>query len=157
MKITPFQNRWFAEVAWIIVSILLSFIVLIPIFAYQVEYPFILHNVLFIIGFVTFTRWLFLWKFTPYAWSKWLKLSLVFLMIPVIFTGISMFFEFRVYLDDIGLQEILSRLRDIDQRNLALYIRSEMIFFGTAYIITSILIPFKMIWSIWKQYNRNEV
>ncbi len=157
MKFSWIQNKWFAELIWILLSIFLSLIALIPMYVYQVDYPFVHINMLFIIGFVNFTRWLFLWKYTPYAWYIPLKLVLVFVMIPVIFTGFNKFFEFRIFLDDIGLQEILTQCSERDQRNLSLYIRSEMIFFGTAYILASSLVPFKMIWSIWKQYNRNEV
>jgi hypothetical protein len=78
-------------------------------------------------------------------------------MIPVIFTGINKFYDFRNFLDEIGIQELVSNFNENEQRSLSIYIRSEMIFFGTAFIISSILIPFKMIWNIWKQINRNEV
>lgn len=152
-----FRNTWFVEFVWILTSIILSVIVILPIYMYGVAFPFLFINIVFVIGFLTFSRWLFLWKYTPYAWSKILKISLIFLMIPVIFTGINKFYDFRNFLDEIGIQELVSNFNENEQRSLSIYIRSEMIFFGTAFIISSILIPFKMIWNIWKQINRNEV
>jgi hypothetical protein len=78
-------------------------------------------------------------------------------MIPVIFIGFNKFYDFRIFLDEIGIQELVSSYNENEQKSLSLYIRSEMIFFGTGFIISAMLVPMKMIWSIWKQYNRNEV
>ena len=151
------RNLWFIEGIWLIISSIISFMVILPIYLFGVEFPFIKMNLMFVFGFITFSRWLFLWKFTPYAWYKVLKLTLIFLMIPIIFIGINQFYDFRIFLDEIGLQELLSRFNEKDQKSLSLYIRSEMIFFGTAFVISSCMVPLKMIRSIWKQYNRNEV
>lgn len=151
------RNFWFIEGVWLLISLIISFLVILPIQLYGVDFPFIKMNLMFVFGFITFSRWLFLWKFTPYAWYKIFKLSLIFLMIPVIFFGINQFYDFKIFLDEIGLQELLSRYNENEQKSLSLYIRTEMIFFGTAFIISSFMIPLKMIRSIWKQYNRNEV
>lgn len=151
------RNVWFVEVIWIFISLILSIVVILPILMYGVDYPFTKINLMFVFGFITFSRWLFLWKFTPYAWNKRLKLALIFLMIPVIFIGINKFYDFRIFLDEIGIQELLTELNEQEQRSLTIYIRSEMIFFGIGFIISSMLVPLKMIWNIWKQLNRNEV
>ena len=151
------RNLWFIEGIWLIISSIISFMVILPIYLFGVEFPFIKMNLMFVFGFITFSRWLFLWKFTPYAWYKVFKLALIFLMIPIIFLGINQFYDFRIFLDEIGLQELLSRFNEKEQKSLSLYIRSEMIFFGTAFVISSCMVPLKMIRSIWKQYNRNEV
>ena len=151
------RNFWFIEAVWMLISLVIAFVVVLPVFMYGVAFPYMKMNLMFVTGFITFSRWLFLWKFTPYAWYKIWKLALIFLMIPVIFIGINQFYDFRLFLDEIGLQELLSDFNENEQYSLSLYIRSEMIFFGTAFIISAILVPFKMIWSIWKQYNRNEV
>jgi glucan phosphoethanolaminetransferase (alkaline phosphatase superfamily) len=151
------QNKWIIETAWIMAAVFLALLVILPIRIYKIDFPYFSLNIFFVIGFVTFCRWLFLWKFTPYAWFKSGKLALIFIMIYVIFFGINQFGEFRAYLDDTGLQDLVAHLNEKEQNSLSLYIRSEMIFFATAFIFTSILIPFKMIRSIWRQYNRDEV
>ncbi len=126
------KNFWFIEAVWISISLIVSLLVILPIRLYGVEYPFIKINLMFVFGLITFSRWLFLWKYTPYAY-------------------------FKIFLDEIGIQELLSGYNENEQKSLSLYIRSEMIFFGTGFVISAILVPMKMIWSIWKQYNRNEV
>ncbi len=151
------KNFWFIEAVWISISLIASLLVILPIRLYGVEYPFIKINLMFVFGLITFSRWLFLWKYTPYAWFKIWKLALIFIMIPVIFIGINKFYDFKIFLDEIGIQELLSGYNENEQKSLSLYIRSEMIFFGTGFVISAILVPMKMIWSIWKQYNRNEV
>ncbi|MBK9720653.1 MAG: hypothetical protein IPO78_03425 [Saprospiraceae bacterium] len=155
MKLT--NNRWFVEGIWIVSSFAFAFIILLPIQIYNIKFPFITTNIAFIVGFSLFCRWIFLWKFTPYAWSKILKLVLIFIFIPLTFVGINKFYDFRIYLDEIGLQELVPHLGVSEQTSMILYMRNEMIFFGTSFIITASIIPFIMIWSIWKQYNRNEV
>ncbi len=64
---------------------------------------------------------------------------------------------FEIYLDEVGIQELVKDLPMQQQDPIGMYIRNQMIFFGTASIISGILLPLKMIWSIWKQINRNEV
>jgi glucan phosphoethanolaminetransferase (alkaline phosphatase superfamily) len=151
------RTAWMIEGVWILSSALIALLFLIPIWAYRVDYPFTWSNLLFIAGFVTFSRWLFLWKFTPYAWWKWFKAGLIFAMIPAVLIGIRLFYGFRTYLDEVGLQEFMGHLNPNEQHSLSLFIRSEMIFFGTAFILTAACVPFKMVRSLWNQYNRNQV
>lgn len=151
------RHLWLIELVWIVISMVTAGLVLFPIYIYDVSYTFTQMNVLFVFGFISFSRWLFLWRFTPYAWNQVFKLVLIFLMIPVIFTGIDQFYKFRTYLDEVGLQDMLAGLNQIESDKLSLYIRNEMIFFGTAFVITAILVPFKLVWNIWKQHNLNVV
>lgn len=151
------SRLWLLEGIWWLMTCFIVFLVLLPILISKLAYPFLLHNIYFIGLSILWTRWLFLWSSTPYAWFKLLKLSLIFLMIPTVFMMIAYLSSFQNYIDEVGLQELVKELPEQDQDPMSKYIRTEMVFFGTSSIIAGILIPFKMIWSIWKQYNRNEV
>jgi len=94
---------------------------------------------------------------TPYARIQILKIALIFLMIPIFFYGIYAFSDFKNFLDEVGIQEILNDIPEREQISMAIYIRSQMVFFSISCLIGILLIPFKLIWNIWKQHNRGEV
>ena len=151
------RNIWTIELIWWLSSALLAALILFPIRFYKIEFYFFQTNFYYILGLILFLRWLFLWKYTPYAWSIPFKLVVVFLMIPVVFWGITSFYGFKGYLDEVGIQEFVSHLNEAEQSSLSIYIRSEMIFFASSFIISACCVPIKMIASIWKQDNRNTV
>ncbi len=151
------RNIWTIELIWWISAALLAALILFPIHFYKIEFEFYTVNFFYIFGLILFVRWIFLWKYTPYAWWIPFKLVVLFLMIPVVFWGITSFYGFKGYLDEVGIQEFVSHLNEADQSSLSVYIRTEMIFFASAFIFSGCCIPLKMIASIWKQYNRNTV
>lgn len=146
-----------SEGIWWFFSILLSIIILFPIYYFKIPYDFYLSNLLFIIGFFIGLRWLFFWHLTPYARIQILKIALIFLMIPIFFYGIYAFSDFKNFLDEVGIQEILNDIPEREQISMAIYIRSQMVFFSISCLIGILLIPFKLIWNIWKQHNRGKV
>jgi len=139
------RNIWTIELIWWISAALLAALILFPIHFYKIEFEFYTVNFFYILGLILFVRWI------PF------KLVVLFLMIPVVFWGITSFYGFKGYLDEVGIQEFVSHLNEADQSSLSVYIRTEMIFFASAFIFSGCCIPLKMIASIWKQYNRNTV
>lgn len=151
------KNKWIAEALWWLFCGIVCLLVLIPIYLKKIEFPFWGHNIYFIVCFITFVRWLFLWPTTPYAWNQWFKAIIIFLMIFILFFAYTKFQDFKIYMDDIGLQEMVKDLDSELQDGMMKYIRTEVVFFSSASIISGLVIPFKLIWSIWTQHNRNYV
>ncbi|MGB5030754.1 MAG: hypothetical protein WBO76_01505 [Saprospiraceae bacterium] len=151
------KNLWFNEFLWWLISLIMAICILYPIIYNNLTYEFLWPNFLFILGSITFTRWLFFWHQTPYAWYQLIKIAIIFIMIPTVFICINYFSEFKNFIDEIGLQEIVSNLKSEDQAAMSLYIRNEMILFSISCIISGICVPFKLIWNIWKQYNLGQV
>lgn len=146
-----------SEIVWYLISAIATAIIIFPLFYFQIEYPFYWNNVLFVFGFFLLFRIIFLLKFTPYAWNLWAKTIISFSMIPLLFWGIISFAEFKDYLNEEGMQMIVDNVTPADQIPLSNYIRNEMVYFSISFIICALIVPFKLIWSIWKQINRNEV
>ncbi len=151
------ENKWLSEGIWWIVTGVVTIFILYPIIYYKLDYPFFKTNTLFIFCFFIFIRWILFWHLTPYARYQWLKLALIFLMIPASFLLSYEFSDFKNYLDEIGLQQMVENLSESDQLSMAKYIRTEMIFFSICCLINSFLVPLKLIWNIWKQHNLNTV
>lgn len=78
-------------------------------------------------------------------------------MFPVLFLLSYEFSDFKNYIDEVGLQELVTHLKSSEQDAMTKYIRTEFIFFSICCIINGFLVPFKLIWNIWKQHNLGSV
>ncbi|MEP7195098.1 MAG: hypothetical protein ABI851_01170 [Saprospiraceae bacterium] len=154
---TTNSHKWYSELIWWFGATLIAILILYPIYYFKIEYPFYRNNVIFILGFFIFFRWVLLWHLTPYARQQWFKLILIFVMLPLVFYFSYEFSDFKNYIDDVGLQELVFNLSPDDQVAMTKYIRTEMLFFSICSLILGILVPPKLIWNIWKQYNLNTV
>jgi hypothetical protein len=145
------------EIIFWISSAFVAGLFLLPIYKFNIPYLFYPSNFIFIVAFITFMRWIFLWKLCPYSTFQYLKAAIILVSAIVVFYLIVYFSNFRIYVEDIGLQAMLTHLDDVDQVRLESYIRTEMLFFSICSIICGICIPFRMVWSIWTQHNRGYV
>ena len=150
------QKIWL-ELFWCIATLLLSLLILFPILQKTNRYPFTVINIIFVITFITLFRYLFLLKYTWLAKRQYIKLTLVFLCIPLIFNLINNLNYFITHLDDFSTENYLGHLEADTRSNLETYIRSEMVLFGVGSIIASIIFPFRLIISIWRLRNKGTV
>lgn len=145
------------EILWWGLSLLLAGIVLYPIFDAVPKYPFWGYNFLYIILFVTYSRYIFQLRHTWLARLFWVKLIFIFTAIPVTFLLIEGINTFQVYLDEVGIESFLGHLGYDRQTSMATYIRTQMLFFGTGAVITSAIWPVRLVISIWRMRNRGTV
>ncbi len=143
------------ELIWWIVTVIILIGVLYPIYTEITNYPFLIMNATFIVLFITFARYIFLLQHTFLANIEWLKIAIVLVTIPIIFTIVGNINEFQGYLDEIGLEHFLLGKSLKEQQNLISYIRSETIFFGVGAVITAAIFPFRLIYSLWINRKRN--
>ena len=114
-------------------------------------------NILFILIFITVTRYLFLLKYTFLGYSLWAKVLVIFLCIPLAIYLYSAFQFVQVYIDQGSLETVFGHMQIGEQYAMMNYIESEIIFFGVGSIIATVLMPFRMIISIWRMRNRGTV
>ncbi len=146
------------EVVWWIFTLLLVVGMLFPIYSKaNATYPFYTSTILFIVVFVTFTRYIFLLKYTFLAHLEKLKLAIILFSAITIFLLINELNFFQTYLDEKGLGSFLSHLSLAEQNSLGAYIRNLMIFFGAGSIIAAIVLPLRLVVSIWLGRNRGTV
>jgi hypothetical protein len=142
-----------AEVIFIIITLLLTSLIILPIWNYYGEkYTFYFYNISFVILFFIAFRYLFLLKFTPISHSRAAKLIIIFLCLPLILYYIDGIYEFNRYLDEVGFVNI-SKSDPDEALNMAKYTRTQYLFFGIATMITLVLMPFRMVVSIWRVTN----
>ncbi|MAT55466.1 MAG: hypothetical protein CMN32_13400 [Saprospirales bacterium] len=114
-------------------------------------------NLYFILIFITLTRHLFLLKYTFLGYSLWAKVLVVFLCIPLLIYLYTQFQFVQLYIDDGNLETVFGHMRINEQYAMMNYIESEIIFFGVGSLIATVLMPIRMIISIWRMRNRGTV
>ena len=142
------------ELVFWIVTALVAAGVLYPIYRVAPDYPFWNYNLFFIIAFLTTTRYAFLMKHTWLAHRVWPKVILLFLTIPFVFFLIEGINYFQTWLDENTFDSFLGHLSLDRKETMTSYIRSEMIFFGTAAVIGTAALFLRMIIGIWRNKNR---
>ncbi len=141
------------EVIWWLITAIVAFIILFPLCNELSEYPFFWDNLLFIVVFITFSRLIFLLRYSFIAKQKYIKTGLIFVCIIVAFILIEKVTGFKIFLDDNGPEAIVGSLPREAQSSMMTYIKSEMMLFGVGSVISSIILPFRLVLSIWRVWN----
>ncbi len=145
------------ELIFWIFTALVAVAVLLPIVNSVGKYPFLQLNIIYIVTAITVTRYLFLLPHTFLARRQILKAALIFVFIPFIFYLVQGLNYFQTFLDEQGLDAVVGKLPYNRRNNMIDYIRSEMLLFATASIISSVAFPFRLIISVWRQRNKGTV
>ena len=145
------------EIIWWIFTLIVLGGVLFPILTRITHYPFLWTNVAFVFLFITLARYIFLLKHTFLAKRQWVKFTLLFLCLPLIFWLINSINYFQTFLDEEGVESFLPLLSLEEQSSLGNYIRNEMIFFGVGAIVGAVIFPVRMLISFWRTRNRGTV
>ena len=150
--------KWQIEMLWWLITTVIVVLIMTPIFTnLGNSYPFYLANIIFIIVFITLTRYIFLLKYTLFSHATWVKALFVFLPIPLFLYCIDSLYDFQRFLDEEGLISIMDELSSTSQTKLAKYIQYEKLLFGSGAILTLVMFPLRMIVSIWRVRNRGTV
>ena len=148
---------WKLELLWWLFTIAVALGILYPITNQIYNYPFLVINIIFIIVFVTFTRYIFLLNYTFLAHRRKLKMVLIILCLPLIFSLVAELNNFQAFVGEEGLDSFMNHLPLPQQQSMVTYIRNEMLLFGTGSVITAILFPLRMMMSVWRNLNRGTV
>ena len=145
------------EIIWWIFTLVLVAGVLYPILTKVVDYPFLVINVIFIIVFITFTRYIFLLKYTFLAKLQLVKIAFVLISVPIIFMLIHQINIFQTFLDEYGVEGLVGDLPFGKREPIAKFIRAEMLFFGVGSVISTIILSVRLVVSVWRTRNKGTV
>ena len=151
------MHKILMELTWWAVTALVACAVMYPIWPYIDGFPVLQDNLLFIVVFITLTRYIFLLEFTFLAKIKYLKVFLVLISAPCIFYLVEHHQAFQTNLDNIGPEYITVGVEDKKILEMASYIKSEFTLFAVGSIVAAILFPIRMIVSVWRQINKGTV
>ncbi len=142
------------EILAITFAVVVSALFVLPIyFRIGDDYDYYAANIVAIIVFITFSRWIFLLPFSPFARSNWFRFVLIFLPIPLFIYQLDSLMDFTAYIDEYGSTGFFKDLIDPSNYTFAKYIRYQFLFFSTSSLITIMLLPLRMIRSFWRTVN----
>jgi len=147
---------WLIELIWFLLTGVVVFLVILPIRLEIYGFPFERTNIYFIVVFITFLRWLLLLKTTPFHKIQAVKVIIGVAALWIMLYSIRQFGLFQNFLDEKGIQTITAHLSESRQIALAKYIPSEFIFFAIGSILVCLMMPFRMLVSVWRTYNLNK-
>lgn len=145
--------KWRAELLFLLITAIVTLLIILPVYLYYGNlYPFYFYNIWFVFLFLLFTRYIFLLRLTPFSHQKMFKLILLFLCIPLFLYFIDGIYEFQRYMDETGFVGISKD--DMDEAaSMSKYTRYQFLLFGVGTIITFVLLPLRMVVSIWRVTN----
>ncbi len=149
--------KWKFELVSIAMSVLISLMVLLPIYANTRDYAFYFFNFCFVFLFLSFTRYIFLLRMTPFSHHQLTKLIFIFLAIPLIWLILDGVGQFQAHSDEIGLQSFVEHLPADKQVSIISYMKNQMLFFGSGSIVATIILALRLIVSIWRVKNTSKV
>ncbi|MBT8189099.1 MAG: hypothetical protein HKN67_03845 [Saprospiraceae bacterium] len=149
------NNRISFELIWILITSLFVGLVMLPVYLnLGMDFPFYIQNIGSIIIAITFIRYIFLLKHHFFTLHKWFKVAFIFIPIPVFIFLVDVISEFQAFYDEEGIHSIMKDLSYQTQRSMSTYIRTEVVFFWTAAMISTIFLPIRMIISLWREINK---
>lgn len=145
------------ELIWWIFTLILIIGILYPITSKLNDYPFLMINIIFIIVFITFTRYVFLLKHTFIAKKQLLKIVLAILCLPISIYLVDRINNFQTFIDEQGFKGVVGDLPFEQQESMMNYIRSLLVFFGVGAVIATVAFAIRLIVSVWKLRNRGSI
>ncbi len=147
------------ELVWWIFSAIVLLFVTYPIFSTIKSYDFWISNILFVLIFVTYSRHIFFLKHSFLAQQQVLKFVLIFASIPLIFKSVEWLFDYQHFIQTDGQEKLLKQFKEGYNFNEKLktvnYISSQYMFFAVATVISAIILPFRLLISYWRVYNKH--
>jgi hypothetical protein len=151
------KEKLTVELLWWVFTFVVVSIVMLPIWTDAPGFPFSIQNILLIVFFITFTRYIFFLPLTLIARAKWIKVAIILSAALFLFITATAIIDFRNFMDERGLQTLVEDLDVQVQTQRINYIKHEMIFFGTGSVITGVMLPLRMIRSLWRMRNKGTV
>ena len=139
---------------WLLLTALVTAVVLWPVYANNINYVFYFNNILFIVLFVFLIRYIFFIKYTFISNRIAVKILIIVLAIFFDIYAYSALNEFIDFYQENGKYFALEHLPVTKQYVIGVFIFKQYIFFGVAALVSGIIIPFRLLVSIWHVYNK---
>ncbi len=124
-----------------------------PILLNKIDFPFWVAHCTFIVVFLAAMRYIFFLRYSFLASRQILKIALFFICIWGIFLLVNEVYAIRTYADETGFETFLGHLPNVDFSALSQFILTEMVFFGTASVIATVILAIRLVVSVWRWHN----
>jgi hypothetical protein len=146
----------YTELLWWAITAVVLAAVLWPIYYSGIQWPFLVTNILFAVLLITFSRHIFLLKYSLIGKNQLVKAVVFIALFPITFALISELNKFLIFADEQRMEILTHMLPFEQQRPLETYIWRQMVFFGIGSIISAPVLAGRLFMSVWKQYNNRK-
>jgi hypothetical protein len=151
------NSKWTVEIiAWIMAA-LIAVLVVYPVSSNVIDYKYTTINTLCVLVFLAFSRYILFTKYTPFSHYTPFKLALILSCIPLFFYFMDSLYDFQRMLDEVGLEPNVNSDDPEFRWNIARYGKYQFLFFASGTMLTLFLLPIRMVISIWRTKNTNNV
>ena len=144
-------KKWMIELVWWMTTAVIAALIVLPILQADIEFPWLIYNVIYIIGAITLVRWIFSLHHHPLATSKVFKTVMIFLVPLIFFPTLEGIHDFLEFCDQEGLQKLMPHLQPESQTKYMRYIKAEYVLAAVTCFIGVFAMIIKMIRSLWRQ------
>lgn len=141
------------ELFWWAFTLVLTGLMLLPIYTELPGFPFLTANAVYIIVAITLTRYFFFLRISWLRDHLLVQGALSLLLIPLIFWMVQYFNSFIRFFDDNGQDILVQNLSRDTAGIMKGYLQAEFRFFGVWAIIVALLTPFRMLYNVWIRYR----
>jgi hypothetical protein len=141
------------ELLWWVLTALAVTLIMAPIYFNIDDYRFWDLSVMYIVIFMTTARYIFLWPTTLLARQQLVKIGIILVVIPIIFMLIQELNRYQAIIDNSEPETIVGLMPLGPMNAMMQYTRAVMLLFGVGSIISLIILPFRMMVSVWRQRN----
>ena len=156
-----FQNEKAKLLAIEGISLLMTAVVVVvvmyPIWTQFPEFRFQWTNVLYIIAFLTFTRYTFLLRYTFLAKAQNVKIGFILLTLIIILGLVTQIQDFNVWIDAGDPERLMPLVPQSKRDGLLNYIKSEFLFFAVGAVVASAFLAGRLLMSVWRTRNKEGV
>ena len=156
-----FQNEKAKLLAIEGISLLMTAVVVVvvmyPIWTQFPEFKFQWTNVLYIIAFLTFTRYTFLLRYTFLAKAQNVKIGFILLTLIIILGLVTQIQDFNVWIDAGDPERLMPLVPQSKRDGLLNYIKSEFLFFAVGAVVASAFLAGRLLMSVWRTRNKEGV
>ena len=156
-----FQNEKAKLLAIEGISLLMTAVVVVvvmyPIWTQFPEFRFQWTNVLYIIAFLTFTRYTFLLRYTFLATAQNVKIGFILLTLIIILGLVTQIQDFNVWIDAGDPERLMPLVPQSKRDGLLNYIKSEFLFFAVGAVVASAFLAGRLLMSVWRTRNKEGV
>ena len=145
--------KWWLESIWWIITAVVIYAILVPVYKAMHVWPLLTWNIIFIAALVTMTRHIFLLPYTFLARKQVLKVAIILALFPITFALVNGLNIFLTYIEENTWETLTGHLPAEQKRAIESYLWTEMIFFGIGSVIAAPALAVRLFISIWKQHN----
>ena len=133
------------------------FAVMYPIWTQFPEYKFNGTNIVYIVAFLTFTRYTFLLRYSFLASQQNVKIGFILFTMIIILGLITQIQDFNVWIDAGDPERLMPLVPQSKRDGLLNYIKSEFLFFAVGAIVASVFLSGRLMQSVWRMRNKEGV